>query len=425
MTLKDLVTTTVDHVVRTGAAADASMCWDAVSGLPRILRYSVRAIESSIKESVAAEIVALAPNLADDAVDWATIDITGRWRSLAARLDAEAVLGDKPALRSLADAVRLSSMTACDAHQAPADALRLIASLRAAQRSAAREGTETTLLAMAEHLTIGWMAIVSGTTDPAFAGLRSAHAYAYEVGQDLTEAIRCTNQLEGMGDRRSTPDPRGERNLRDRDACGGEKMMPYGHVLVCPALDMELPRTREAARGHEHIVGSYVPLVPTPDMARVRPILDQEYPYASAAIDRLLLPLLSRGTVTLPPTLLVGPPGAGKSRLVRRLAETLGVALWKTDGARASSAGFAGADRRWSTAECAHPLLAISRSRTANPLVLIDEIDKAGNDRQHGRLWDSLLGFMELETSRSYPDPCLQVEVDLSHVSLLMTCNAI
>jgi ATP-dependent Lon protease len=80
--------------------------------------------------------------------------------------------------------------------------------------------------------------------------------------------------------------------------------------------------------------------------------------------------------------------------------------------------------RRWSTSEPCHAFLAISRTHVANPIVLVDEVDKAADRRDYGRLWDGLLSFLETETARAYPDPALEVELDLSHVSFLMTANA-
>ncbi|WP_298106502.1 AAA family ATPase, partial [Bradyrhizobium sp.] len=60
-----------------------------------------------------------------------------------------------------------------------------------------------------------------------------------------------------------------------------------------------------------------------------------------------------------------------------------------------------------------------------NPLVLIDEIEKAGTRNDYGRLWDCLLGFLEPETNARYPDPALQTTLDLSHVSYIATANSI
>jgi ATP-dependent Lon protease len=129
--------------------------------------------------------------------------------------------------------------------------------------------------------------------------------------------------------------------------------------------------------------------------------------------------------VKLRPLLLLGAPGGGKSRFVRRLGDVLAVHVWRTDASRADGAAFAGTDKRWYSAEPCHPFLAINQAKHANPLILLDELEKAGTRSDYGRLWDCLLGFLEAETNMRYPDPALQINVDLSHVSYIATANSV
>jgi hypothetical protein len=69
------------------------------------------------------------------------------------------------------------------------------------------------------------------------------------------------------------------------------------------------------------------------------------------------------------------------------------------------------------------PFLAVAQGKIANPLVLIDECEKAATRSDYGRLWNCLLGFLEPETRARYPDPALQTNLDLSHVSFVATAN--
>ncbi|RYF52565.1 MAG: AAA family ATPase [Comamonadaceae bacterium] len=118
-------------------------------------------------------------------------------------------------------------------------------------------------------------------------------------------------------------------------------------------------------------------------------------------------------------------PGSGKSRFARRLGEVLRLTIWRTDAAQSDGNTFAGTDRRWHSTEPCHPFLAIARGETANPVMLIDEIEKAGTRSDYGRFWDCLLGLLEQETSSRYPDPALQIPIDLSHVSYVATADAV
>lgn len=199
-----------------------------------------------------------------------------------------------------------------------------------------------------------------------------------------------------------------------------------GHVLVVPAIqETGSDRGKSIARGYEHIIGKPLPLVAVPDLADVRARLVFEFPYAQTMIDRLLADLIGREHATLRPTLLIGPPGAGKSRIVARIAHHLGLGLWRVDATRDAGASLGGLDRRWATSEPAHPIMAVARSGTANPLMLIDELEKAATRADHGRLWDALLPMLEPETARAYQDPCFQTEVDISRVSWLATANGV
>jgi ATP-dependent Lon protease len=158
---------------------------------------------------------------------------------------------------------------------------------------------------------------------------------------------------------------------------------------------------------------------------RLRDKLLFEFPYAEQVIDFALADLVGRATVRLRPLLLVGDPGGGKSRFGRRLGESLSLGVWRTDASRSDGAVFGGTDKRWNSAEPCHPFLAIAQSKQASPLILIDELEKAGTRTDYGRFWDCLLGFLEPETAARYPDPALQTNLELSQVSYVATANSL
>jgi len=202
---------------------------------------------------------------------------------------------------------------------------------------------------------------------------------------------------------------------------------PAHHVVV-GWLDKALIRSgaiKEIVEPVKHVLNVALSLVETPPLRDIRMQLMREFPYAEAVIDDVLTDLIGRTTIRLRPLLLVGDPGGGKSRFVRRLGEVLGLTVWRTDASRADGSVFSGTERRWHSAEPCHPLLAIARAKAANPLVLLDEIEKAATRTDYGRLWDCLLAFLEPETAARYPDPALQIPLDLSYVSYMATANAL
>jgi hypothetical protein len=204
-------------------------------------------------------------------------------------------------------------------------------------------------------------------------------------------------------------------------------LAPGQHQCVVAQLsekEMKSTRLKELIPQFKDVINVAVPLVVSPPLVEVRKALLFEFPYAQNVIDTVLADLIGRPTVLVRPTLMVGEPGGGKSTFVRRLAELLGVFCWRTDASRIHSSVFAGTDRRWNSAEPCHPFLAIARARHANPMILLDELEKAGTRSEYGRFWDSLLGFLESETSIRYPDPVL-TNLNLSNVSYLSTANSL
>lgn len=260
-------------------------------------------------------------------------------------------------------------------------------------------------------------------------------------GARLTQSIADSAELAERRRRRTAEKAlkRSEGSLRELKAAAAAssrhpvppaettpRSVPKGHVLVVSEVkDTGSDRKMSVTRGYEDVIGRPIPLAPVPDLVRLRARLAFEFPHAIDTIDRLLVDLVGRGDIGFRPTLLLGPPGAGKSRLAARLAHHLAVGLWRIDATRDSGACIGGTDRRWATAEPAHPILAITRFGIANPLLLVDELEKAATRSDHGRLWDAILPLLEDETAKSYPDPAFQTEVDLSHISWIATANSV
>jgi len=84
-----------------------------------------------------------------------------------------------------------------------------------------------------------------------------------------------------------------------------------------------------------------------------------------------------------------------------------------------------GTARGWSTPQPCFPAMTIHRTGTANPVIAIDEVDKAGASRRNGDPLATLLTMIERSTAKCFFDKCLLAPIDLSHVNWILTANDI
>ena len=173
----------------------------------------------------------------------------------------------------------------------------------------------------------------------------------------------------------------------------------------------------------KELVGKKLPLKTFPDLKKVRKILANEFPYAIDIIDAILCDLAPRDYIAMRPTVLVGPPGCGKTTFYQRLAELLGLPFETYSCAGINDSSLAGTARRWSSGEPAMATALVISNRLANPLIILDEIEKAASSKFNGNLLDALLPFLEPRSASRYHDIFVQAAVNLSGVVWLATAN--
>ena len=167
------------------------------------------------------------------------------------------------------------------------------------------------------------------------------------------------------------------------------------------------------------------------DPGQLGQVLAMEFPWAHAIIEALMADLRMRRDagvrwVRIRPTLLVGPPGTGKTRLAKRFAKLIGLGCGEISCAGSvDNRSLAGTARGWGTANPSLVVLTMQRSGSANPLILLDELEKAGGTGRNGDIKQTLLGMLEPTTASAWPDECLQVPIDLSQVNFLATANSV
>lgn len=183
-------------------------------------------------------------------------------------------------------------------------------------------------------------------------------------------------------------------------------------VLECPLPVATMPRRAALEAAHRRLL--------------------LEFPWAEDVLDAVFDDLLGRAAVgsaflAMPPTLLVGHPGSGKSRLARRLADELG--LPRLDlclGGSADAKMLCGTSRGWSSGRPGDLATLLATQLSASAIVILDELDKAqGPLRNDVGIQAYLLGLVEPETAARHHDVFLKTECDFTGVLWLATANAL
>ncbi len=198
---------------------------------------------------------------------------------------------------------------------------------------------------------------------------------------------------------------------------------PVPTVQVVPPAPSSTSGARSSWKAFESVAGKRLRLAERGDVTAHMIALSLAFPHARRQVSTVLRDLSAGEVVRIRPTLFVGSPGCGKTSLARAVATTIGVSSTVYSCGGQSDSSLMGTSAQWHSARPSVPLDLIRSSLIANPLVVLDEVDKSASNRHNGSLVDALLGFLEPSTSAHYRDLALEAEVDLSHVNWIATAN--
>ncbi|WP_449409745.1 AAA family ATPase [Methylobacterium komagatae] len=184
---------------------------------------------------------------------------------------------------------------------------------------------------------------------------------------------------------------------------------------------------REIERFLGKTLGARLPLVPVPeDWNAWEATLNGESPWLAPFHRAVRLSQGGRSHWGGGVICVEGPPGAGKSRGVRRVAEVSGLPYARVNlEATSDNAGLGGTSIRYLSAHASALEGLIATSGKASVCLALDECEKAGGGRKGGTgdPHDLLHGWFEAETARAWRSTYLLSPIDISHTLFLCTAN--
>lgn len=169
--------------------------------------------------------------------------------------------------------------------------------------------------------------------------------------------------------------------------------------------------------------------VTTPSSTRALDPLYEDCPNFHEVLDDLTrylgLSIAGGAGFNVMPVLLLGDPGVGKTHFGKRLSAVLGTEF-EFISMNALSAGFVitGSSSTWRGAKCGKVAERLVRGKFANPVVLLDEVEKASGSTQSDPM-AALYQLLEPETSRAFHDEYIDVDLDASQVFWVLTANSL
>lgn len=203
----------------------------------------------------------------------------------------------------------------------------------------------------------------------------------------------------------------------------------YSVAAVDRALEDGVAKRNEGLKGwydRMRVLGGSRYIIKPSTHSAVDELYDASPNFADVIDDlkkSLALAVAGDEAVQFVPILLLGEPGLGKTYFAKKLARTLGTGF-QFVSMNSLTAGWVltGASAQWHNARPGKVAQTLIEGEYANPVVVLDEVDKSGGDHRYDPM-GALYTLLERDTALHFKDEFIDVDMDASHILWVATAN--